>query len=76
VRLVARFPQYRFPPLSPRYNIAPTGSVVVKRNDGTHDAVMMCSGLVPSWAPDVKVDTRMINARAETLAEKLRIRLY
>lgn len=27
-------------------------------------------GLVPSWARDVKIGARMINARAETLAEK------
>ncbi len=27
-------------------------------------------GLIPSWAKDRKIATRMINARAETLAEK------
>jgi putative SOS response-associated peptidase YedK len=43
---------------------------VVKRNDGTDEAVLMRWGLVPSWARDVKVGTRMINARAETVAEK------
>lgn len=69
-RLAVRFRRYRFPTLAPRYNIAPTDSVVVKRKDGTDDVVMMRWGLVPSWARDVKVGTRMINARAETLAEK------
>ncbi len=27
-------------------------------------------GLVPSWAKDISIGSRMINARAETIAEK------
>jgi putative SOS response-associated peptidase YedK len=57
--------------LEPNYNVAPTQDVyaVVEEDDTRHlDAFFW--GLVPSWAKDVKVGARMINARAETLAEK------
>jgi putative SOS response-associated peptidase YedK len=68
--LLPRFPQYQFPVLAPRYNIAPTSPVLVKRNDGTSEPVLMRWGLVPSWARDIKIGKWMINARAETVAEK------
>ena len=55
----------------PRYNIAPTQEILAVRNDGGENrAEMMRWGLVPSWAKDPKIGNRMINARAETLAEK------
>ena len=55
----------------PRYNIAPTQEVLTVTNDGDHNrAEMMRWGLVPSWARDPKIGSRMINARAETLAER------
>jgi putative SOS response-associated peptidase YedK len=59
--------------LKPRYNIAPTQSVIVvrqgeegaeRRND------LMHWGLIPSWAKDRSGAARMINARSETAAEK------
>jgi putative SOS response-associated peptidase YedK len=56
-----------------RYNIAPTQLVPVIRQDPNEPirrASMMRWGLVPSWAKDVSVGARMINARAETAAEK------
>ena len=58
--------------LAPRYNIAPSQEVAVVRLD----AAGMCSfellrwGLVPSWAKDPAIGNKMINARAETVAEK------
>ena len=56
---------------APRYNIAPTQDIVAIRNDGTENrAEFMRWGLVPSWAKDPKIGNRMINARAETLAER------
>ncbi len=56
---------------APRYNIAPTQDVLVIRNDSSQNrAEMMRWGLVPSWAKDPKIGSRMINARSETLAEK------
>jgi len=56
--------------LAPRYNIAPTQPVLVIPNDGTGKADFFVWGLIPSWAKDPSIGTRLINARAETLAEK------
>jgi putative SOS response-associated peptidase YedK len=59
------------PPLVPNYNIAPNQMVLVVRQVSDHRTVdMMKWGLVPSWAKDPAVGSRMINARAETAAEK------
>lgn len=55
----------------PSYNVAPTNSVwvVVDDDEGRRiDAFRW--GLVPSWAKDLKVGSRMINARSETVTEK------
>jgi putative SOS response-associated peptidase YedK len=56
-----------------RYNIAPTQIVPVIRQDAREPvrrASLMRWGLVPSWARDVSIGARMINARSETAAEK------
>lgn len=60
------------PQLSPRYNIAPTQDVAVVRagTSGSRELAMLHWGLVPAWAKERDVGNRMINARAETLAEK------
>ncbi len=59
-------------PLSPNYNVAPTNDVyaVVAASDGARRVQTYRWGLVPSWAKDVRIGSKMINARAETLAEK------
>ena len=59
-------------PLPPRYNIAPTQAVatVVTENDGSRVLRLMRWGLIPAWAKDPSIGSRMINARSETLAEK------
>ena len=54
----------------PGYNIAPTESVLTLRNVEGREAALMRWGLVPFWAKDPKIGARMINARAETVAEK------
>lgn len=55
----------------PRYNIAPTQLVPVVRNEAGKRIISALKwGLVPSWAKDAEIGNRMINARAETLAEK------
>ncbi len=56
---------------SPSYNIAPTQGVltVVAANEAKR-AVRMRWGLIPSWAREASIGSRMINARAETVAEK------
>lgn len=54
-----------------RYNIAPTQDVLTIRHEGgERRAEMMRWGLVPPWADSPKAGARMINARAETLAER------
>ena len=58
--------------LEPRYNIAPTQYIAAIRNaeqDGRELALLRW-GLVPFWAKDPSIGNRMINARAETVAEK------
>ncbi|HJP05209.1 MAG: hypothetical protein CL799_12625 [Chromatiales bacterium] len=61
-----------FEPPGPRYNIAPTQYVSIIRLDKTGDltADNYRWGLVPFWAKDPDIGNRMINARAETIAEK------
>ena len=54
----------------PGYNIAPTESVLTVRNLDGRAAAFMRWGLIPFWAKDPKIGARMINARAETVAEK------
>jgi putative SOS response-associated peptidase YedK len=60
------------PELKPRYNIAPTQKVLIVRTGEAASPVFSTArwGLVPSWAKDIKIGARMINARAETVAEK------
>jgi len=55
---------------SPRYNIAPTQEVVSVMRNGTSHLAWLRWGLIPSWAKDESIGSRMINARAETLTEK------
>ncbi len=56
---------------SPNYNVAPTqGVYTVYEDGGLRRLDEFHWGLVPFWAKDPKVGSRMINARAETLAEK------
>ena len=65
------FPEFSFPTqITPRYNIAPTQPVLVVPNDGSNKADYFTWGLIPSWAKDPSIGSRLINARAETLAEK------
>ena len=69
--LQAAFPNFTFPAqFSPRYNIAPTQPVLVLPNDGKLTADYYIWGLIPVWAKDHSIGSRLINARAETLAEK------
>jgi putative SOS response-associated peptidase YedK len=59
------------PEIEPRYNIAPTQYVAaVRETGGPRELAMLYWGLVPSWAKEKAIGARMINARAETLAEK------
>jgi putative SOS response-associated peptidase YedK len=58
--------------IPPRYNIAPTELIPVVRSARPEgrEIVMLRWGLIPYWAKDASIGNRMINARAETLADK------
>ena len=60
------------PVFEARYNIAPTQYVAAIRqdDDGNPEFASLKWGLVPFWAKDKSIGNRMINARAETVAEK------
>ena len=61
------------PNLAARYNIAPSQDILVVRaagGGGVREFAMPRWGLVPHWAKDPAIGGRMINARAESLAEK------
>ncbi len=57
--------------MKPRYNIAPTQDIAaIRPQDDGRELVALRWGLVPFWAKDPSIGNRMINARAETVAEK------
>lgn len=59
------------PPLLPRWNIAPTQDVaVVRLLDGRRHLDLLRWGLIPPWTQDPKKGPLLINARADTVAEK------
>ncbi len=51
-------------------NIAPTMPVAVVKDAENRKVEMFRWGLIPSWAKDPAIGSRLINARAETLHEK------
>lgn len=57
---------------SPQYNIAPTeqAPAVALDREGTRRFGTFRWGLVPFWAEDAAIGVRMINARAESVADK------
>ncbi len=60
------------PETQPRWNVPPGTDIGVVRiaADGRREYVRLRWGLVPSWAKDRTIGQRLVNARAETLAEK------
>jgi len=58
---------------NPRYNIAPTQPVPIIRQNSqkpVRELSLLRWGLIPSWAKDASVASRMINARSETAGAK------
>ncbi len=53
-----------------RFNVAPTQTLPVITRNSPNRVEMMRWGLIPSWAKDAAIGSKMINARAETVAEK------
>jgi putative SOS response-associated peptidase YedK len=58
--------------IPPRYNIAPTQSVaaILQLPSNQPHLHWLRWGLIPSWAKDPKIGSKLINARAETVAQK------
>ena len=57
--------------VSPNYNVAPTQVIpVIIQNEDKRHIKKRHWGLVPFWAKDISIGSRMINARVETLASK------
>ncbi|MBF0506469.1 MAG: SOS response-associated peptidase [Nitrospirae bacterium] len=54
----------------PSYNIAPSRRIVIIKDDGKKHIVQCMWGFLPSWVKDPSMANKMINARAETVAEK------
>jgi putative SOS response-associated peptidase YedK len=71
--LASLFPLLDLPDVTPNYNVAPTQAVLAVRVPAGRDKPEPAAlkwGLVPSWADDPAIGNRLINARAETVAEK------
>lgn len=71
--LAQQFQLDDLPILQPRYNIAPSQPVAVVRlssSEGRRRLDMLRWGLIPVWSKDPKIGNQMINAKAETAAEK------
>jgi len=55
----------------PNYNVAPTQKILAIINqDNENKLEKLHWGLVPFWANDISMGSRMINARAETVSQK------
>jgi putative SOS response-associated peptidase YedK len=56
--------------LQPSFNVAPTHNVAVVLDDSERHLISMRWGLISSWASDPTIGRKLINAPAETLAQK------
>ncbi|MDZ7957603.1 MAG: SOS response-associated peptidase [Aulosira sp. DedQUE10] len=71
--LAQAFELESFPDLAAQYNIAPTqmvATVLHKPESDKREFQRLRWGLIPSWAKDPGTGAKLINARAETVAEK------
>lgn len=62
-------------PPPPSWNVAPTQDVPIiaeRLNEGSIDRHLLIArwGLVPSWAKDLRIGSKLINARSESILEK------
>ncbi|MBU2571796.1 MAG: SOS response-associated peptidase [Gammaproteobacteria bacterium] len=70
--IIEHFRLKRLPKYRTDYNIPPGQKIlnIVQLEDGSNKSVYLHWGLIPSWSKDAKIANRLINARAETLADK------
>ena len=59
----------RYKPI-PNYNITPMAYLPVITNEERHHFKIYRWGLIPFWSKDPKIASKLINARAETIAKK------
>jgi len=66
------YPEEALPELPARYNIAPGAEIAAVRQlpERPRELALLRWGLIPSWASEEKSGYRMINARAESVAQK------
>jgi putative SOS response-associated peptidase YedK len=66
------FDMAKGPIILPRYNIAPTQDILVVRVDDEkkREFSLLRWGLIPEWAEDPSIGSKLINARADTLRSK------
>ena len=71
-QVIETFHLHRLPRYESSYNIPPGQKIltIVQLDDDSYKAVYLYWGLVPHWAKNRKISNHLINARAETLAEK------
>lgn len=69
--LARRFETETIPGMEPRYNIAPSQTIpIVREESGKRQFALVHWGLIPHWAKDIKIGYHTINARAETVNSK------
>ena len=56
--------------LEPNYNVAPTQNILTVVGGENRRGRFMRWGLIPHWAKSASIGSRMINARAETVAQR------
>jgi putative SOS response-associated peptidase YedK len=65
--------EVELPAALPQYNIPPSAQVLAVRQLDEHEGRQLLPlrwGLIPAWTKDPAIGNRLINARAETAAEK------
>mgnify|MGYP000126006630 FL=1 len=71
-QVIETYQLHRLPRYETSYNIPPGQKIltIVQLDDGSYKAVYLHWGLIPHWAKERKISHNLINARAETIAEK------
>ena len=71
IALAKKFQTDNLLEFQPSYNVAPSQTIPIIRNEQGHRFFAMAKwGFIPSWAKDIKIGYNTINARADTVAEK------
>ena len=71
IALAKQFQTENLLELMPSYNVAPSQTIPIIRNEQGHRLFELAKwGFIPSWAKDIKIGYNTINARADTVAEK------